>query len=142
MQRASTRTRIAIGLALVALLTVPALSIGGGKGKLVGKDVGSGKSPVAVARAVVKNPGKMTLRIASKPKRKQVDWSYTSDCEKNGETFRYPPPGEHTTKTSRSKIKAGIKFAVNDPEKCTVDVSGKLDYEAGKKVIAKIFHKG
>jgi hypothetical protein len=84
----------------------------------------------------------MSLTIATKPRRKKVDWTYTSDCEKNGEVFRYPPPGEHITKTGRSKIKAGVKFAVNDPEKCTVDVSGKLDYESGKKVIAKIFHQG
>lgn len=141
MQRASTMTKMALGLALVALLALPALSIGG-KGKLVGKDTGTGKSPVAVARATVKNPGRMSLTIATKPRNKKVEWTYTSDCVKNGETVRYPPPGEHVTKSGRSKIKSGIKFAVSDPEKCTVDVSGKLAFEDGKKVIAKIFHKG
>ena len=140
MRGASTRTRIALGLALVALLAVPALSMGG-KGKLVGKDVGTGKSPVAVARATVKDPGTMRLTIASKPRRKKVDWTYTSDCEKNGEIHRYPPPGEHVTKTGRSKVKSRIRFAVADPERCTVDVSGKLDYKRGKKIIAKIFHE-
>lgn len=141
MRGAPTKTKIALGVALLALLAVPALSLSG-KGTLVGKDVGTGKSPVAVARATVKNPGTMRLTIATKPRRKKVDWTYTSDCEKNGEIHRYPPPGEHITKTGRSKIKSPIKFAVSDPEKCTVDVSGKLDYEAGKKVIAKIFHEG
>ena len=141
MRRASTTTRIVLGVVLVALLAVPALSLGG-RGQLVGKDVGTGKSPVAVAQATVKNPGRMSLTIATKPRNKKVDWTYTSDCEKNGESFRYPPPGEHVTKSGRSKIKAPVKFAVDDPERCTVYVSGKLDYEAGKKVIAKIFHQG
>ena len=139
----STRTRLALGLLLAAVLLVPAIALGGGgKAKLVAKDAGSGKSAVAVATATVHNPGKLSLKISSKPANKKVAWSFTTDCQKNGEVVRYPPPGEHADKVGRSKIQAGIKTAVSDADLCRVAVSAKLDYKSGKRVVAKIFNKG
>ena len=79
----SSKIKLMLCLAGLALLALPALSLGG-KGKLVGKDSGSGRSAVAVATATVRNPGRLSLTIASKPRHKKVDWSYTTDCSKNG----------------------------------------------------------
>ena len=41
----------------------------------------------------------------------------------------------------RSKIKSSIRSAVSDPDYCKVAVSGKLGYDDGKKVVAKIFNR-
>lgn len=135
------KARTTLVLAAMALLAIPAVS-GAGKGTtLVDKDTGRGKSAVAVARGTVKNPGELRLVISTKPRRKRVQWSYTTDCKKGGENHRYPPAGEHVDRTGRSKIRSRIKKAVASPDECTVAVSAKLDYKRGKKVTAKILHK-
>jgi hypothetical protein len=128
-------------LALAALLALPALAPAG-KGKRVAKDVGKGKSAVAVARATIKNPGVVRTVISTKPRRKRVEWSYVSVCTKNGRSDRYPGPGDATTRTTRSKIKRRLKLPMSDPDRCQVDVAAKLPYRSGKRVIAKIFNKG
>lgn len=128
-------------LAAVALLLLPVASDAGKGKKLIDKDIGKGKSPVAVAQGTVKNPKKISLVVSSKPKNKRLEWTYTSDCLKNGEVHRYPPPGEHMTKVGTSRIRSQVKTAVKDADSCRVAVSGKLDYKSGKKVTAKIFHR-
>lgn len=142
--RTSDKSRLAFAIALAlvaALLALPSISDAGNGKKLVDKDVGKGKSPVAVAQATIKNPKKMSLVVSSKPRNKKVEWTYTSDCFKNGEVHRFPPPGEHITKVGTSKIRSKIKTAVGGADSCRVAVSGKLDFKSGKKVVAKIFHR-
>jgi hypothetical protein len=129
-----------IGAAAV-LAAIPAISAGG-PGELVAKDTGRGKSPVAVAIGEIRNPGEMRLVISTKPANKKVAWSYTTDCSKgDGRLVRYPPPGQHVDKISRSKVRRRMQSAVPDPEFCKVSVSAKLDFKSGKKVTAKIFNK-
>lgn len=130
-----------LALALAGLLVLPALAPAG-KGKRVAKDVGKGKSAVAVARAKIRNPGVVRTVISTKPRRKRVEWSYVAVCTKNGRTDRYPGPGDATTKSARSKIKRRLKLPMSDPDHCQVDVAAKLPYRSGKRVIVKIFNKG
>ncbi len=136
------RLGISIGLAAIvaALAALPAFSAGD-LGKLVAKDVGDGKSPVAVAIARVQNPGKLTFTIATKPKKKKVAWIYTTDCYKDGEHYEYPAPGQAGDTISRSKVERTMNKVVDNPDYCDVAVSGKLDYKAGKKITVKIFNK-
>lgn len=138
----SRRLGIAIGLiaTVAALAALPAISAGG-VGKLVAKDVGKGKSPVAVAIATIQNPGKLTFTISTKPSKKKVAWIYTTDCYKDGEHYEYPAPGQAGDTISRSKVKRTMDKVVDNPDYCDVAVSGKLDYKAGKKITAKIFNK-
>lgn len=133
--------RTTLLIALLCVLAIPAIAIAG-KGKLVGKDSGRGKSAVAVAQATIRNPGTVRAVITTSPKRKRVQWSYTAVCEKNGRFDRYPGPGDHTTKVSRSKIKRTLKLPLKDAERCDVDIAAKLEYRSGKRVVAKIFHAG
>ena len=138
------RRRAAIGIgviaAVAALAAIPAIS-SGGPGKLVAKDTGTGNSPVAVAIATVRNPGKLTFTISTKPKRKKVLWIYTTDCVKDGEEYQYPPPGQAEEMSSRSKVRKRMNKVVQNPDVCDVGVSGKLDFKNGKRVTAKIFNK-
>ena len=83
---------IGVVAAVAALAIVPAIS-SGGPGKLVGKDTGKGNSPLAVATAEVKNPGKLSTVITAKPGDKKIQWGYTTDCVKGDETSEWPPPG-------------------------------------------------
>ena len=124
----------------VAIALIPALS-SGGAGELVAKDVGKGNSPLAVATATIQNPGKLTLTIATKPNRKKVAWGYTTDCYKNGQHYEYPKPGKYEDTISRSKVRKTMNKVVDNPDLCTVAVSGKMDYKAGKKITAKIFNR-
>jgi hypothetical protein len=138
-------SRMKVGLAAlvvgaVAIALVPALS-SGGPGELVAKDVGKGNSPLAVATATVKNPGKLTFTIATKPKRKKVAWIYTTDCVKDGKEYEYPPPGTAEDTVSKSKVRRTMNKVVDNPDECEVAVSGKMDYKSGKKITAKIFNK-
>jgi hypothetical protein len=138
-------SRIKVGLAAlavgaVAIALVPALS-SGGLGDLVAKDVGKGNSPLAVATATIPNPGKLTFTIATKPRRKKVAWLYTTDCVKDGKKYEYPPPGQAEDTVSRSKVRKTMNKVVDNPDSCTVAVSGKMDFKAGKKITAKIFNK-
>jgi hypothetical protein len=138
--------RIKVGLAalaigVVAIALVPAIS-SGGPGKLVAKEVGKGKSPVAVPTATVQNPGKLTLKIKAKPAGTKVFWGYTTDCYKDGEHFEYPKPGDYEDKVAPSgKVTSGIKKVVRNPDYCDIAASAKLNYKAGKKVVAKIFNR-
>ena len=136
------RRRLALLAALAALVAVPASS-SADLGDLIGKDtVRQGDSLVAVAMGRVVNPGQMSLAITTKPRGKKVQWSYTTDCAKDGEKpVRYPPPGQHVDSVDRSPIRASIRSAVPSPDSCSVAVSAKLDYKSGKKVTAKIFNK-
>lgn len=138
-------SRIKIGLAAlmvgaVVVALVPALS-SGGLGKLVAKDVGKGNSPLAVAIADVENPGKLSFTIATKPRKKKVAWIYTTDCTKDGKEYEWPPPGAAEDTISKSKVRKKINTVVDNPDFCEVAVSGKMDYKAGKKIVAKIFSK-
>lgn len=129
---------VLVGAAVVAL--TPALSAGG-PGKLVAKDVGKGKSPVAVPTATIQNPGKLTLVISTKPRKLKVAWGYTTDCYKDGKKYEYPDPGKYEDTISRSKIRRTMNKVVDNPDYCDVAASAKLDYKTGKKVVAKIFNK-
>ena len=142
---AGGRRRLGIGIGLITavamLAAVPAIS-SGDLGELVGKDTArKGKSLVAVATATVQNPGKLSLVISTKPPNKKVSWGYTTDCTKDGETFGYPPPGQYEDTISRSKIRERMNKVVDSPDVCRVAVSGKLEYENGQKITAKIFNK-
>lgn len=141
MKVSRNKLAMLLALALTGVLALPALAPAG-KGKQVAKDVGRGKSAVAVARATVRNPGVVRMVISTKPKRKRVEWSYVSICTKNGRSDRYPGPGDATTRTTRSKVKRRLKLPMSDPDRCQIDVAAKLPYRSGKRVIAKIFNKG
>ena len=124
-----------------ALTLLPGTSQGGNLGKLVGKDFDKGKSAVAVALATVVNPGKMTMVITSKPRHK-VAWNYTTDCIQGIKTYQWPPPGKSEDKVKKTPIRKKLRTGgANDPDFCTVAVSGKLDYNSAKSVTAKIFSK-
>lgn len=137
-----SRNRLALLLApaLVAALALPALAPAG-KGTRVAKDVGKGKSAVAVARATVRDPGVLRAVISTKPRRKRVEWSYVTVCTRGDRIDRYPGPGDHATKTGRTKIKRKLKLPLSDADRCEIDVAAKLPYRGGKRVIAKIFHQ-
>ena len=143
MSRALPRTRIAIALGasvVVALLLVPALSNGGGNHKrLLDKDTGRGKSAVAVATANVRNPHQLKGVLTSDPHRLKIEWSYTNVCTRDGRTERYPAAGNHVTMKNRSKVTTNIKKPLDNPDTCTVSLFGKLGYNKGKRITAKIY---
>ena len=140
------RRSLFAGIGVIAAIAAVALaagtSMGGGKyGQLVGKDSDKGDSAVAVALASINDPGKMTMKVTTKP-RHRVAWNYTTDCLKDGKPFQYPPPGESQDKVSKSPVVKTLKTGgVQDPDSCDVVVSAKLDFKAAKKVTAKIFNK-
>lgn len=143
MSRAVPRSGISIALAacvVAALLLLPALSSGGGNHKrLLDKDTGRGKSAVAVATATVRNPHKLKGVLTSDPHHLKIEWSYTNVCSRDGRTERYPPAGDHVTMKDRSKVRTNIKKPLDNPDKCTVSLFGKLGYDKGKRVTAKIY---
>lgn len=138
------RRRIGIGIGLIGaaavLAAIPAISAGG-PGELVAKDTGRGKSPVAVAIATIRDPGKVSFTISTKPANKRVAWIYTTDCIRDGEDFEFPPPGKAGDTITRSKVRQKMNLVVSNPDICNVAVSAKLDFKSGKKVTAKIFNK-
>ncbi len=140
MRLSANRLVALLAVALASVLLVPALAPAG-KGKRVAKDVGKGKSAVAVARATIREPGTVRAVISTKPRRKRVEWSYVTVCSRGDRIDRYPGPGDHATKTGRSRIKRKLKLPLSDPDRCEVDVAAKLPYKGGKRVVAKIFHQ-
>jgi len=140
--RRSLFAGIGVIVAITAIALATGTSIGGGRlGQLVGKDTDKGDSAVAVALASINDPGKMTMKVTTKP-RHSVAWNYTTDCVKDGKTFQYPPPGESQDKVDKAPVVKTLKTGgVQDPDSCDVVVSAKLDFKAAKRVTAKIFNK-
>jgi hypothetical protein len=140
LMRRGLLTGIGVLAAVAALAIVPAIS-SGGPGKLVGKDTGKGNSPLAVATATVKNPGKLTAVITSSP-RKRIQWGYTTDCVRGSETSEWPPPGTYEDKVQKGPIRAKLKTGgLPNADSCRIQVSGKLTYKGGKRVTVKVFNK-
>lgn len=134
--------RLVVVLALCgALALLPASAFGGKLGKRIAQDSNRGKKPVAVAIAGVQNPGKLSFKVKTSPKRRNVQWLYTTDCYKDGERFRYPT--ENTGDfTSRSPFRKRMKKGVRNPDRCDVQVSAALKYrKRQQRVTVKVFHK-
>ncbi len=132
-----------IAVAMLALALVPSV-FAGKYGHVVAKaSAVHGKSKVAVTfPTTVKDPGRLSLKVTTRPKHKPVSWIYTTDCtNKYGQVVRFPKPGKAHEKTSRAPFVKHMRTAVKHPTQCVVGASAKLGYKDGKAVKVKIFNK-
>jgi len=138
----------------LALLAIPATSLGGdgdsresastyaGKGRLVAKDSAKRRPAAAVARVTSKKTSGVSYQVTSKPGNLPVDWSFTARCMKGGLIDYYPGPGDHKTKREPTKIQGRFRVPMNDPDLCTFAVAGQIyKNKTGKSVTVKIFKR-
>lgn len=151
------RTKLIIGIAAAAILALGVSSLGiadrdgersvtnaRGKGKLVAKDSAKRYPAASVARVTLKDFGKVSYKIVTKPNRLKVDWNYIVRCEKGFLFDYYPGPGQATTKTAKTPIRGTFKnIPLKDPNSCTFSVGGQIQNgKGGKRIISKLYDKG
>jgi hypothetical protein len=141
-------------LAALAVMAAPtAIALGGGnppdravskgKGSLVAKDSAKKRPAAAVARVTLKDFGKVSYAISSKPGHLPIDWAVTVRCVKGSLIDYYPGPGDVHTTTKNATIKGTYPIPLKDPDSCTFAVAGQIHKnDLGKRVITKIYNKG
>ena len=146
------RKKLAITAAAVALLAVPAASMGGSeaprldraKGQLVAKDSAKQHPAAAVARVKLQEFGTVSYAISTKPEHLPVEWAFMVRCQKGWLYDYYPGPGDVHTTTKKATIRGTYTIPLADPDVCDFQVAGQIggEHEVRGKVIAKIYDKG
>lgn len=149
------KRKVAAILAGLALLAIPASSLGGdssparssqtyaGKGRLVAKDSAKRRPAAAVARVTLKKFGRVSYSISSKPGHLPVDWAVTTRCVKGAEIGYFPGAGDVSTTTKKTTVTGTFKIPLRRPDRCTFAVAGQIaKNKLGKRVVSKIFSTG
>ena len=144
------RIRILGAIAVVTVLALPAVSLGGdapalerGKGQLVAKDSAKQHPEAAAARAELSDFGKVTWAVTTKPAGLTVEYAYIVRCEKGWLFDYYPGPGDVKTTKKRTPFSGGYKLPLADPDSCNFQVAGLIPGESDKRgrVIVKIYDR-
>lgn len=148
------RKKLAGTLAILALLVVPASSLGGGEdapdnarrslGQLVASDSAKQHPEAAVARAELSDFGKVSWQITSKPSGLSVENAFIVRCEKGFLFDYFPGPGDLKTTKRTTPFSGSYPIPLADPDSCDFQVAGLIPGEGEKrgKVIARIYNKG
>jgi hypothetical protein len=147
--------KLAITVAVLGILAVPATSMGGGAespapakdrgyGKLVAKDSAKQHPEAAVARVKLKEFGKVSYVISTKPDHLPVEWAFMARCQKGWLFDYYPGPGDVHTTTKQATITGTFKIPLSDPDVCDFQVAGQIggEHEVHGRVFTKIYDKG
>ena len=141
-------------LATLALLAVPASSLGGGEdasgnarrglGQVVASDSAKQHPEAAVARAELSDFGKVSWQITSRPSGLSVENAFIVRCEKGFLFDYFPGPGDLKTTKRKTPFSGSYPIPLADPDSCDFQVAGLIPGEGEKrgKVIARIYNKG
>ncbi len=141
-------------LATLALLAVPASSLGGGEdasgnarrglGQVVATDSAKQHPEAAVARAELSDFGKVSWQITSKPSGMSVENAFIVRCEKGFLFDYFPGPGDLKTTKRKTPFSGSYPIPLADPDSCDFQVAGLIPGEGEKrgKVITRIYNKG
>lgn len=141
-------------LATLALLAVPASSLGGGEdasgnarrglGQVVATDSAKQHPEAAVARAELSDFGKVSWQITSRPSGLSVENAFIVRCEKGFLFDYFPGPGDLKTTKRKTPFSGSYPIPLADPDSCDFQVAGLIPGEGEKrgKVIARIYNKG
>jgi hypothetical protein len=145
------RIRIPATIAVLAVLALPAISLGGsaptaerGLGKLVAKDAAKQHPEAAVARAELSDFGKVTWAVTTKPAGMTVEYAFVVRCEKGWLFDYYPGPGDVKTTKKKTPFKGTYPIPLADPDSCNFQVAGLIPGESEKRgrVFVKIYNRG
>ena len=141
-------------IAVIAAVAVPtSLALGDGgdgdaaqtyadRGTLVAKDVAKRRPAAAVARVSLKEFGKVSYVISSKPPHLPVQWAQTTRCTKGFLIDYFPGPGDVRTTVKKTTISGTFTVPLADPDECTFAVAGQIARNnLGKRVKVKIYNK-
>jgi len=141
-------------LATLALLAVPASSLGGGEdasgnarrglGQVVATDFAKQHPEAAVARAELSDFGKVSWQITSRPSGLSVENAFIVRCEKGFLFDYFPGPGDLKTTKRKTPFSGSYPIPLADPDSCDFQVAGLIPGEGEKrgKVITRIYNKG
>jgi len=141
-------------LATLALLAVPASSLGGGEdasgnarrglGQVVASDSAKQHPEAAVARAELSDFGKVSWQITSRPSGLSVENAFIVRCEKGFLFDYFPGPGDLKTTKRKTPFSGSYPIPLADPDSCDFQVAGLIPGEGEKrgKVITRIYNKG
>ncbi|MDQ3102661.1 MAG: hypothetical protein M3Q53_02315 [Actinomycetota bacterium] len=141
-------------LATLALLAVPASSLGGGEdasgnarrglGQVVATDSAKQHPEAAVARAELSDFGKVSWQITSRPSGLSVENAFIVRCEKGFLFDYFPGPGDLKTTKRKTPFSGSYPIPLADPDSCDFQVAGLIPGEGEKrgKVITRIYNKG
>jgi len=140
-------------IAVLVLLALPAVSLGGGTppgptaerglGKLVAKDSAKQHPEAAVARIELSDFRKVSWQITTKPPGLAVEHAFIVRCVKGWLFDYYPGPGDVKTTKKKTPFSGGFKIPLADPDSCNFQVAGLIPGESEKRgrVITRIYKK-
>lgn len=148
--------RLPATIAALALLAVPASSLGGGGdgpspnldrrglGKLVAKDSAKQHPASAAARVNLTDFGKVSWQVTSRPSGMVVEYAFIVRCEKGFLFDYFPGPGDLKTTKRTTPFSATYPIPLSDPDLCDFQVAGQIPGESDKRgrVVTKIYDTG
>lgn len=151
------KSRLIASAATLALLAVPASSLGGdvgpapltdsvdrGLGGIVAKDTAKQHPESAAARTKLTDFGKVSWQVTSKPNGLSIEYAYIVRCSKGFLFDYFPGPGDVKTRKRTTPFSGNYRIPLADPDLCDFQVAGQIPGESEKRgrVTVRIYNKG